>query len=122
MIVTMKQIVLGACMVLAGCAAEKPKPLPLTKAGQPIIVTTDTQVPGHQLKTIGELRESNKKCGASQIAIGALKEFPHADAVVGYREQGGICRTEIVAGGDYQFCEVICQAKVVKFVDQQPAP
>jgi len=122
MVVTMKRVVLALCIALAGCGAQKPKPLPLTQAGQPIVVTTDTQVAGHQLKTIGEMREVNRNCGASRIAIGALKEFPHADAVISYHEQPGLCHTEIVAGGDYQFCDVICQAKVVKFVDQAPAP
>ena len=53
------------------------------------------------------------------MATGALQEFPKADAVIGYREGRGLCHTQITAGGDYQFCDIICEAKVVKFADRQ---
>jgi hypothetical protein len=118
----MKTIALGCCLALAACTAKQPEPMPLALSGQPLIVTSDTQIAGHGLKTIGELRESDKKCAPRSMAIGALTDFPKADAVVGYREQQGACHVEITAGGDYSFCGVVCQAKVVKFVDNQPSP
>jgi hypothetical protein len=119
MFIATKRAAFGLCVLMAACSADQPKPLPLAKSGQPVIVTTDTDLPGHQLVTIGELRESNKKCSAQQMAIGALTEFPHADAVIGYQEHRGLCHTEIAAGGDYYFCEIVCQAQVVKFADGQ---
>src|ERR1700758_4894523 len=100
-VVTMLGVAAGFCVTLGACASQS-KPMPLARSGQPVIVTTDTQVQGHQLITIGALKEINKNCSADRMATGALQEFPKADAVIGYREGRGLCHTQITAGGDYQ--------------------